>query len=471
MRNHPRRGTVFLIGLVVLGLACDGTLNTGTAAKPVNDKPASDGTCPPARGLCGTGVFAICVDLQNDPSHCGGCEHACSPGIACQAGVCQQTLCTGSSIPVSSQVTTNSPVGGDDNSVIPVELLADVNGDGRLDLVDVQYGPVGAVGVDRKTFRVSLGQTAGGFAAPETYRSAFDIRTITATDANNDGVDDLLVFSSANLPVPPSRMEVWLGHPDGHLTLSSATDVNAIAFPMAVGDLSGDGWPDLVTSANYSQDKLNVFLSDSTGALHLSNTYATGYAGELYIKDWDRDGRPDIVVQGSTLTILYNRGDGTFGPPVDCGVLIPGAVAMADFNGDGLMDLAMGNEGASIGVSLGSGGCAFTPVTFYDVPGRALPDVVAADMNGDGQLDLVSISNNYAIDQKTGAVIAPDDFLLATLLGNGDGTFRLPDGVTSLGAIFPSTQVLVGEVTGDQRPDIIIPSMNGQVTTMENTCQ
>ena len=470
MTIHPHLLGKLLFALVVLVLGCGGTLRTGTAKKAVNNKPADDGTCPSGQSLCGSGTFALCVDLQNDANRCGTCEHACSPGIACQAGICQQTLCAGSSIPVSSHVTSAS-VGGDDNSVVPIELLADVNGDGRLDLVDVDYGPVGAVGVDRQTFRVSLGQAAGGFAAPETYRSTFDIRAVSATDANNDGVDDLLVFSSANLTVPPSHMEVWLGHPDGHLTLSSATDVNAIAFPIAVGDLSGDGWPDLVTSANYSQDKVNVFLSDSTGALHLSNTYATGLAFELTIKDWDSDGRPDIVVQGSTLTILYNRGDGTFEPPVDCGVLIPGVVAMADFNGDGRMDLAMGNEGASIGVSLGLGGCAFTPVTFYDVPGRALPYVVAADMNGDGQLDLVSISNNYAIDQKTLVVIAPNDFLLATLLGNGDGTFRLPDAVTSLGDISPSMQVLVGEITGDQRPDILIPSMNGQVTTMENTCQ
>jgi FG-GAP-like repeat len=156
---------------------------------------------------------------------------------------------------------------------------------------------------------------------------------------------------------------------------------------------------------------------------------------------------------------------------VDCGVHLPGYAAVADFNGDGRMDLAMGNEGASIGVSLGLGGCAFTPVTFYEVPGRSLPNVMAADMDGDGRLDLVSLSNNYAIDQETGVVIVPDDFLIATLFGNGDGTFRLEDTGASLGDIWPLPQVLVGEITGDQRPDLLIPSANGQVTTMVNTCQ
>jgi hypothetical protein len=165
MKSQRRFGAKLLIVLVVLGSGCGGTMKTGTAKKPATNKPADDGTCPSEDSVCGSGTFAICVDLQNVANHCGLC----------------------------------------------------------------------------------------------------------------------------------------------HLTLSSAPEVNAIAFSIAVGDLSGDGLPDLVTSANYGQDQLNVFLSDSTGTLHLSNTYATGYAAEITIKDWDKDGRPDIVVQGSTLTILYNR--------------------------------------------------------------------------------------------------------------------------------------------------------------------
>ncbi len=77
---------ICLMGLVV---GCGGTINTGTAKKPVNNKPAADGTCPIGQTLCGVGVFAICVDLQDDPNHCGTCDRACSPGIACQTGICQ----------------------------------------------------------------------------------------------------------------------------------------------------------------------------------------------------------------------------------------------------------------------------------------------------------------------------------------------------------------------------------------------
>ena len=95
MRAQHYFASELLIGLIVLGLGCGGTLKTGTAKKPDNNKPAADGTCPSGQSLCGIGVFAICVDLQNDPNHCGTCGGTCSPGIACQAGLCQQTVCSG----------------------------------------------------------------------------------------------------------------------------------------------------------------------------------------------------------------------------------------------------------------------------------------------------------------------------------------------------------------------------------------
>ena len=89
MREEHSFTTELWIGLMVLALGCGGTIDTGTAKRLVNNKPAADGTCPSGQTLCGVGVFAICVDLQNDPNHCGTCDRACSSGIACQTGICQ----------------------------------------------------------------------------------------------------------------------------------------------------------------------------------------------------------------------------------------------------------------------------------------------------------------------------------------------------------------------------------------------
>jgi FG-GAP-like repeat/Stigma-specific protein, Stig1 len=466
MKPQLRFGTALLMGLVVLGLGCGGTLKTGTAKKPAN-KPGEDGACPTERSLCGTGIFAICVDLQNDPSHCGTCDRACSPGIACQAGICQQTLCTGSTIPVSAQPpTAGSPAPGTNSSSYTAILLADINGDGHLDLVD--WNPEDGLG---NTFHVSLGLPGGGFATPDTYHSTSYLESISATDVNADGADDLLVFARADSGVLGIRVELWLGHTDGHLTLSSVTSVDGNASIIAVGDLSGDGWPDIVTAHSYASGYLSVYLSDSTGALHLSKTYTTGTDNGLSIRDWNGDGMPDIMVQGAW-DVLYNRGDGTFEAAVSIAVsLDDGPTVVADFNGDGQTDFAVISatgqglsQSARISVILGLGGSGFTPIRYYDVAGRTPETLRAADVNGDGQLDLIAMSMSQT------AAAQPADYSLTVLFGNPDGTFQTPGSAISLGSnrVY---DIAIGETTGDQRPDIVLAGANGQTTTLENTCQ
>jgi hypothetical protein len=482
MRAQHPIGTQLFLGLVVLGLGCSGTIETGTARKPANNKPAADGTCPSGRSLCGADAFAICVDVQNDPNHCGACDRACSPGIACQAGVCQQTACTSGSVPFSGQPTTGTSSAG----LMPYyyqadqSILADVNGDGHLDLVQWAYPYSEA---DLSAFRVSLGQPGGGFAAPDTYHASANVLQIIATDINADGFDDLYVLASAidvNAVFSPYRVEVWLGHSDGQLTRFDTPGISgpALGSSVAIADLSGDGWPDLVMQTpdpdSTQPESLDVYLSDSTGALHLSKTYGMGYGalGRTFIWDWNGDGSPDITEFQDSMVILYNRGDGTFDPPVDCAVgLGPGGVGgllLEDFNRDGKMDLAVGASHNRIGVMLGSGGCGFSPISYYAVPASDARFMRAADMNGDGILDIIDISTVLASPSDPGVYVVQDN-LLTVLLGKPDGTFQLQDQVTSLGP--DVTNVVVGEVSGDQRPDLVITNSNGQTSTWENTCQ
>ena len=466
-------------------------MKTGIAKKPVNNKPADDGTCPSERSLCGTGTFAICVDLQNDPDHCGTCDQVCTPGIACQSGVCQQTRCTDTTIQFSGQPPASTYQGGPDSGQPPAsiypsgpeprEILADVNGDGRLDLVDWQSG------VDYwqhpRTFHVSLGQPGGGFAAPDTYSSALDLWTILATDVNHDGADDIIVVSAAAQNQPPCSVEVWLGNPAGYLTrfeASTQNGVTAMGPMLVVGDVSGDGWPDLVMPSgqnpsvqNAAGIEISVYLSDSTGALHLSKTYTTHGPSSIHIRDWNGDGSPDLVMLPA-VEILYNRGDGTFEQDVDCGVWFPGAGdgVVADFNRDGQMDVAVSTQGsvevpekgAKIGVILGLGGCGFSPLHYYDLPGSVSWHLHASDMNGDGQLDLVNISEQRSV--MTGLEAS----FLNVLLGNPDGTFQLPATAIPLGSV-PIADMAIGETTRDQRPDILVVDPDGKTTTLENTCQ
>jgi hypothetical protein len=496
--------TELLIGLIVLGLGCGGTINTGTAKKPVNNKPAADGSCPSGQSLCGVGRFAICVDLQNDPNHCGTCDRTCSAGIACQASACQQTVCTGTTVPLSGQPTTiTSTTGGtsttdDGGTTGPVspyfsssEILADVNGDGRLDLIEAFWVSCQNCGVDLTEFHVSLGLPGGGFAPPDSYQASADIVQIFPTDVNSDGMADLYVVSStfANSADAPYHVELWLGQKDGHLIRSDAAGLSADgngSYGIAIGDLSGDGWPDLVMEAPDSNledpPQMSLYLSDSTGALHLSQTFVA-WAGQTFIRDWNRDGSPDLELLSGTMEILYNRGDGTFEPPLDCALSVGNGgwgeqdVVVEDFNRDGWMDLALGNLDGRVDVMLGLGGCGFAPISYYDAPGNVGGNwfLRAADMNGDGILDLVSVRAVDGPDPKdpSGLATVTTDNLLAVLLGNPDGTFRSPDTAISLGPNQIS-DVAIGEVSGDQRPDVIVSSANGQTgqtSTWENTCQ
>lgn len=488
--------SALLLGLVLLGLGCGGTMNTGTAKKPVNNKPAADGSCPTGQSLCGSAVFAICVDLQSDSSHCGTCDQACSPGIACQAGVCQQTVCTGTAVPLSGQPTIS--VNGTAPAVPPQayftakELLADVNGDGRLDRVEAisNLGVCSACSNNRSEFLVSLGQPDGTFAPPDTYQASASISELFALDVNSDGMSDLYVVSStySNGTTAPYHVELWLGQKDGHLQRSNTAGISVEGmsgwgFEVAMGDLSGDGWPDLVMEAPdanlEASPKISVYLSDSTGALHLSQTFVA-WAGRTFVRDFNGDGSPDLVLTWSTMQILYNRGDGTFEQPLDCALAIGNGawgendVVLEDFNRDGRTDLATG-RGNSVGVMLGLGGCGFAPISYYDIPGTSVGWLRAADMNGDGILDLVSIGAATGVDPNDpkSMVYITTDNLLAVLLGNRDGTFHLQETVISLGPSWIS-DVAIGEVSGDRRPDIVVASAGAsatQISTWENTCQ
>jgi hypothetical protein len=140
------------------------------------------------------------------------------------------------------------------------------------------------------------------------------------------------------------------------------------------------------------------------------------------------------------------NGDGTFGPVAtyDKGGLgnLGSPVAIADLNHDGIPDLAVGNycpgfigvcsDHAPVGVLLGRGDGTFQGVVTYDSGGADVASITVADLNGDGNADLL---------------VAPLD----VLLGNGDGTFKPPVAYSSPGTF----QLLVADVNGDGKLDLI----------------
>jgi hypothetical protein len=168
--------------------------------------------------------------------------------------------------------------------------------------------------------------------------------------------------------------------------------------------------------------------------------------------DFNGDGKLDLAVVDSTsnsVSILLGNGDGTFQPPQDYATAPgPNAVAAADFNMDGNMDLAVASSDSNVvSILLGNGDGTFQPHVRQPVarPGS----LSAADLNGDGKPDLAVTGYPVAGGSSKGAVPA-------VLLGNGDGTFQPPVSYGPGGLC-----IATGDFNGDGVPDLAVGVDNG----------
>jgi len=299
-------------------------------------------------------------------------------------------------------VVTYDPGGGAPNTV----AVADVNGDGKPDLLVSNAGSIG----------VLLGNGDGTFQPALTY-STGDKNTYSAlavADVNGDGKLDVVVTNQADIGVG-----VLLGNGDGTfqpVVLYSAGRDSSVA----VADVNGDGKPDIVVAGGNS---VGVLIGNGDGTFQAVVTYSVvGYsATSVAVGDLNGDGRPDIVVanlgssngnRDGTADVLLGNGDGTFQSPLyySSGGSQAFSVAIADVNGDGKPDLVLANNMTdNVGVLLGNGDGTFSAAVTYGSGGDA-DWVTVADMNGDGKPDLI-VSNEYASN-------------VGVLLGNGDGTFQ-----------------------------------------------
>src|ERR1051325_11711340 len=210
----------------------------------------------------------------------------------------------------------------------------------------------------------------------------------------------------------------------GNFVSNSSPGAGAVPEAVVAADVNGDGKLDLI-SANYgggSGNTLSVLTNNGSGAFVLASSPMVGAGPEgVVAADVNGDGKPDLISAnsgggfGNTLTGLTNNGSGGFvlasSPTVGD---TPISVTAADVNGDGKLDLICANFNANkltVLTNSGSGGCALSssPTVAFQPA-----SVVAADVNGDGRVDLISANYN-----------AGSGNTLTVLTNNGSGGFVL----------------------------------------------
>ncbi|MGA7343548.1 MAG: VCBS repeat-containing protein [Terracidiphilus sp.] len=298
--------------------------------------------------------------------------------------------------------------------------VADFNGDGKLDLVV----PVYSIFAPTSDASVLLGNGDGTFTAgPEVPASGQNANNAAVADFNSDGIADIAL----SLP-DADQVQVLMGKGDGSFSaLPPITIAGSYVYSVATGDLNGDGKPDLI-AASCATASVFILLGNGDGTFtQRSNPGVGGCPSSVAVCDFNGDGIPDLAVAlntgatgvPSTVTILIGNGDGTFTQKPESPATgdNPIFIVTGDFNGDGILDLAVANtyvdtnEPGTITVLLGNGDGTFTPAAESPVV-RFLPySVVVGDFNGDGKADLAA--SNAGSDTVT------------VLLGKGDGTFTV----------------------------------------------
>lgn len=324
-------------------------------------------------------------------------------------------------------------------SGVAVHASADLNGDGRPDLVS-----------NAGSFQVWLGNGDGTLTSVGSplLTNGLDV---AIADLDGDGRFDAV--GSA----PSGFVLAFMGNGDGTFQAPKKFKGGKDVFDVGAGDLNGDGIPEIV-GTDATDDKAFVLVRNTGGGYKDRVRYDVGSVPRaIKIADMNGDGMPDLVVANSsshTFSILLGNGDTTFQPQIVTASLASSGIAprdleVGDLNGDGKLDVAgtqftggAGNPGAMI--LLGNGDGTLGANAFYPLGSSTDFDrtLDIGDLNQDGLLD-VAVTFTPFPGTTAGVHI---------LLGNGDGTFAF-DG--SQGVTYSSNSVTIVDMNGDGRKDVV----------------
>jgi hypothetical protein len=364
--------------------------------------------------------------------------------------------------------------------------IADLNGDGKVDIVVANWCINKVVPCPASSVGVMLGRGDGTFAPAVAYGSGGLYADFVAVgDINSDGKADIVVANCGNALSnhcigAGGNAGVLFGNGDG--TFQPVVSISLGnggygAIGLALADLNLDGKLDLVVAGDCSNGGCGgVLLGNGDGTFQPEIPFSTAglIAFGMAVGDVNGDGKPDVVVGNqcatsfcstSTVGVLVGNGDGTLQPPLgyDAGGIYPDWVAIADLNGDSKPDLVLANSSTStsinqgdVGILMGNGDGTFQTVVAYPASEFGAASLAVADMDGDGKLDAVVVNCSAISGNCNGG-----GGNVGILLGNGDGTVQPvvtfpPGGNTPFG-------VAVADLNGDSKPDVVVANCASNV--------
>ena len=273
--------------------------------------------------------------------------------------------------------------------------IADLNNDGRLDVVTADAGD--------NTISIFFNQGGGKLGARTSYPIGGNPGSLVLADLNADGRRDIVLCVGSGVSIFLAS-----GFP-GVFAPPVAYATGGVARGVAVGLVDGDAIPDVVTVAS-SPDVFSIFHGVGDGTLTLTSAPVLLHPpNALELADMNGDGRPEAMVGSVTafrVTVYANNGVTPFTSALtDKNLASPFDLAARDFNADGKMDVAVAtqqplNSPMATGYFLpGDGLGGFGTQHAMDV-GAYLEAVAAGDFDGDGLLDLAFSGAGLPVDLK-----------------------------------------------------------------------
>ncbi len=391
--------TDFTIGLTaysekpfIVTFGCGGAINASSFAPKID---SSAGTYP-------NGVAIGDLDGDGKP------DIVVANVISNTVSVLKNTSASGniSFAPKMNFAVGNSPY---------ISAIGDLDGDGKPDLA-ITNGSDNSVSVLRNTSTIGT----ISFAAKVDFTTGSNPVCIAISDLEGDGKLDLAVTNLYDNDISIFKNTSTIGS----ISFAPKSDFTTGNYPrsIAIGDIDGDAKPDLVVSNNGS-NTLSILRNSSTGgtiSFALKSDFTIGNPFSIAIGDLDGDGKPDVavvnddtVVSGSVLRNTSTIGTISFAAKVDYATGLSRGLAIGDLDGDGKIDLAVTNyyhNTVSIFKNTSTSGSISFATKLVYVTGAASINVAIGDLNGDGKSDLAvanQSSNSVSMFKYEGLPIAP----------------------------------------------------------------